>query len=243
MPQQVEILADKKSLLARALMIVTAKIKATLAVQEKCTIALAGGNTPKPLYEAIAQESLPWDRIQIFWGDERYVSPDDPQSNQKMAREVWLNKVNFPEANIYPIPTNSENPALDAEKYETELLNSFGLSQGEIPRFSLILLGMGNDGHTASLFPNTQALTVSDRLITVGDKDGEPRLTFTLPLINQAACVVFLVTGINKQEALEQIFAPDGDGRLYPARLIQPQGELWWLLDQEAGANLKQEKK
>ncbi len=242
MEKHLEILTDKSSVIARALDLVTAKIKATLEVKDNFFLALAGGNTPKPLYEAIANNPLPWSKIQVFWGDERYVSPDDPQSNQKMAREVWLNKVNFPEANIYPMPTNSQAPALDAQKYETTLREAFGLTAGEIPVFDLILLGMGDDGHTASLFPKTAALTVSDRLITVGDKDGQPRLTFTFPLINAAKCVMFLVTGANKQSALSQIFAPEAEGMLYPSRLIQPQGELWWLLDEEAGANLKQER-
>lgn len=241
MEKHLEILTYKPSLITRALELVTAKIKATLEVQDKYSIALAGGNTPKPLYEAIANTALPWDKIQVFWGDERYVSPDDPQSNQKMAREVWLNKVNFPEANIYPMPTNSGDPTLDAQKYETTVLKAFDLAPGEIPVFDLILLGMGDDAHTASLFPKTPALTVNDRLITVGNKDGQPRLTFTLPLINAAKCVMFLVTGANKQPALSQVFAPEADGMLYPSRLIQPQGELWWLLDEEAGANLKQE--
>lgn len=241
MKKHLEILADKSLLIARALELVTNKIEAKLNQQDKCRIALAGGNTPKPLYEAIAQTSLPWSKIQVFWGDERYVSPDDPQSNQKMAREVWLNKVDFPESNIYPMPTEAGNPSLDAQKYETTLLEVFGLQPGEIPVFDIILLGMGDDAHTASLFPKTAALTVSDRLITVGDKDGQPRLTFTVPLINAADCVIFLVTGANKQPALSQVFAPAADELLYPARLIQPQGELWWLLDEEAGANLKQE--
>ncbi|TVQ48899.1 MAG: 6-phosphogluconolactonase [Gloeocapsa sp. DLM2.Bin57] len=231
MEKHLEILADKSSLIGRALALVKAKIIATLEVKEKCRIALAGGNTPKPLYEAISATSLPWDKIEVFWGDERYVSPDDPQSNQKMARYVWLNKVNFPEANIYPMPTDSGNPSLDAQKYETALLEAFGLAVGEIPVFDLIFLGIGDDAHTASLFPKTPALTVSDRLITVGNKDGQPRLTFTYPLINAADCVIFLVTGANKQPALSQIFAPEADGMLYPARLIKPQGELWWLLD------------
>ncbi|HBE50221.1 MAG TPA: 6-phosphogluconolactonase, partial [Cyanobacteria bacterium UBA11369] len=99
--------------------------------------------------------------------------------------------------------------------------------------------GMGDDGHTASLFPHTEALLVSDRLITVGNKDGQPRLTFTAPLINTARCVIFVVAGANKRPALAQIFAPQGDEIAYPSRLIQPVGELWWLLDESAGQELK----
>ena len=106
----------------------------------------------------------------------------------------------------------------------------FQVSPGEFPSLDLILLGMGDDGHTASLFPHTDALQVSDRLITVGNKDGQPRLTFTVPLINEARCVIFIVAGADKQEALDQIFAEKADDMNYPSRLIQPQGELQWLL-------------
>ena len=98
---------------------------------------------------------------------------------------------------------------------------------------------MGDDGHTASLFPQTAALDVRDRLITVGNKDGQPRLTFTIPLINQAHCVIFIVAGENKRPALAQIMAPEADGKTYPSRFIKPQDELWWLLDQAAGAEIK----
>lgn len=106
---------------------------------------------------------------------------------------------------------------------------------GEFPSLDVVLLGIGDDGHTASLFPHTDALQVRDRLITVGNKAGQPRITFTAPFINHARCVIFMVTGANKQSALAQILAPNGDELTYPARLIQPQGQLWWLLDQTAG--------
>ena len=115
----------------------------------------------------------------------------------------------------------------------------FHLEPGQFPAFDLILLGLGDDGHTASIFPHTDALQICDRLITVGNKDRQPRLTFTIPLINQARSVVFLVAGASKQDALAEIFAPEANANQYPARFIQPQGELIWLLDQAAGENLK----
>ena len=115
---------------------------------------------------------------------------------------------------------------------------SFKSNRGEFPAFDVILLGIGDDAHTASLFPGTDALKVCDRLITVGNKDGQPRITFTAPLINHARTVIFMVAGENKQPALAQIFAPDADATIYPSRLIQPDGELWWLLDQSAGKNV-----
>ncbi|MBR8829194.1 MAG: 6-phosphogluconolactonase [Gomphosphaeria aponina SAG 52.96 = DSM 107014] len=235
MQKFIEVLPDLQELVNRSLLIVREKIQAAIVERGLCTLALAGGSTPVPLYRALSSESFPWEKIHVFWGDERYVPPDHPDSNQKMAREVWLNQVKIPASNIHPMPTASVNPTVDAEKYSSELSEFFQVSKGEFPVFDLILLGMGDDGHTASLFPHTDALSVRDRLVTVGNKDGQPRLTFTVPLLNNSRCVIFMVAGENKQSALAQIFAPSGDETSYPARLIQPMGELWWLLDQSAG--------
>jgi 6-phosphogluconolactonase len=156
-----------------------------------------------------------------------------------MARSAWLEKVDIPSANIHPMPTDGATPAADAQKHEVELRDFFGTPEGEFPKLDVILLGIGDDAHTASLFPHTEALQVQDQLVTVGNKDGQPRITFTAPLINHAHCVIFLVAGASKRPALAQIFAPDADALTYPARLIQPQGELWWLLDESAGQELK----
>ncbi len=239
MKKFVETLADKETLINRAGELILSKIEAKIKLAEKFTIALAGGSTPKPIYEFLANQSLPWEKIHVFWGDERYVPPNDSNSNQLMARQAWLDKVEIPEENIHPIPTGSQNPELDAQNHEAEIREFFQMASPEFPVFDLILLGMGDDGHTASLFPHTAALAERDRLVTVGDKNGEPRITFTAPFINHAQCVMFLVTGANKCPALEQIFATEGDDLSYPARLIKPQGELWWLLDSEAAKALE----
>lgn len=238
MKKQIEILPDKQSLVERGLSLVLEKIGQALQERMECTLVLSGGSTPKPLYEALATHKLPWDKIRVFWGDERYVSPDHPDSNQRMAREALLDRIAIPPGNIYAMPTDGGDPAADAQKYDTTLQQYFNLALGQFPAFDIILLGMGDDGHTASLFPHTEALNVSDRLIAVGDKDGQPRLTFTATSINQARCVIFLVAGESKQPALAEVFAPDGDAMAYPSRLIQPQGELWWLLDRAAGQHL-----
>ncbi len=239
MGKHVEVLPTMAGLIERALELVVAQMQSSISDRGQCTIALSGGSTPKPLYEAIANVDLPWQKIHVFWGDERYVAPDHPDSNQGMARRAWLDKVNIPAANIHPMPTLAGDPAVDASKHEAELREFFKTPPGEFPALDIILLGMGDDGHTASLFPHTEALLVSDRLITVGNKDGQPRLTFTAPLINSARCVIFVVAGANKRPALAQIFAPQGDEIAYPSRLIQPVGELWWLLDESAGQELK----
>lgn len=235
MNRTVEVLPDKAAIVQRSLDLILSKLHEAIAARDRFTIALSGGSTPKPLYEAIAAQNLPWEKIHVFWGDERYVPPDHPDSNEGMARRAWLDRVPMPAANIHPMPTDPADPAIAAQLHEQQLQEFFGTTAGTLPSFDVVLLGIGDDAHTASLFPHTPALRVRDRLVTVGSKDGQPRITFTAPLINQARCVIFLVAGASKQPALAQIFAPEGDEQQYPARLIQPQGELWWLLDRAAG--------
>ncbi len=241
MQKFVEIQETKTDLIKRSLELVLTKLQMALESRGKATIALAGGSTPKPLYEALSKQTLPWEKIHVFWGDERYVAPTHSDSNQLMARQAWLDRVDIPPSNIHAMPTGSGEPDTDARQYETELKEFFQLSEGELPVFDIILLGMGDDGHTASLFPHTPALTVSDRAIAVGNKDGQPRLTFTANLINQARCVVFIVAGENKRPALKEVFAAEADEQMYPSRLIQPERELWWLLDRAAAAELEQQ--
>jgi 6-phosphogluconolactonase len=233
----VEVLPDKQALIERSQEIILSRLQSALESRDMFTIALSGGSTPKPLYEALATQSLPWSKIHVFWGDERYVSATHQDSNQLMARQAWLDQIDIPPGNIHPMNTISNDPAVDAEQHEVELQKFFQTEEGEFPVFDLILLGMGDDGHTASLFPHTEALK-SDRLIAVGNAAGQPRLTFTAPLINQARCVLFVVAGASKLPALKQVFADQGDELNYPSRLIQPEGELLWLLDESAAAGL-----
>ena len=234
-----EVLSDKATLIARTREIILEKIESALKSKDICTIALSGGSTPKPLYESLATCDLPWQKIHIFWGDERYVPADHVDSNQFMTRQVWLNRISIPDANIHPMPTDGMSPEQDALTHEEELKSFFKVLPKEFPPFDIIILGMGDDGHTASLFPNTDVLKETKKLVSVGNKSGQPRLTFTVPLINQAKCVLFLVSGANKKEVLGKVFASDEDSYLYPARLIQPQGELRWLIDEAAGELLK----
>ncbi|WP_414566161.1 MULTISPECIES: 6-phosphogluconolactonase [unclassified Anabaena] len=238
MNKTVEVLPDLSALVARSLDLILSKLATAIEERGQFTIALAGGSTPKPLYEAIAQQNLPWDKIHVFWGDERYVPPDHPDSNELMARRAWLDRVDIPAANIHAVPTLDADPAVSAAKHEQHLREFFNSSPAELPALDVVLLGMGDDAHTASLFPQTEALQVRDRLVTVGNKDGNPRITFTYPLINAARSVIFVVAGANKRPALAQVFAPVADDFTYPSRLIQPQGELWWLLDAAAGSEL-----
>ncbi|MBP0018277.1 MAG: 6-phosphogluconolactonase [Cyanobacteria bacterium SBLK] len=239
MNKSIEVLADKSAIVERATILVLEKIQTALQERGQCAIALAGGSTPKPLYEAIAAKSLPWEKIHIFWGDERYVSHDHPDSNCNMARQAWLNRVDFPPGNIHPMPTGANDPSADADRHDGEIREFFGVKAGEFPPFDIILLGMGDDGHTASLFPHTEVLQVRDRLIAVGNKSGQPRLTFTIPLINRGRCVIFLAAGANKQNALANVLGDSADAREYPSRFIQPEGELWWFVDEMAAKTLE----
>lgn len=231
----VEILPTKEALIERAYQVTVASLTEAIAQRGRATIALSGGSTPKPLYELMASVDLPWDKVYVFWGDERYVPHDNEKSNVLMAREAWLNQVPIPADNVFPMPTSANDPAADAATYSATLKAFFEVKAGEFPALDFVLQGMGDDGHTASLFPNTEALDVRDRLITVGNHDGEPRITFTVPLINQGRRVVFLVAGENKQDALSHVFSPDADGHTYPSKLIDPVGVCHWLLDAAAG--------
>ena len=226
-----KIFADSNSLVTEISSWIQNIVLKAIEQRGQAYIALAGGSTPKVIYQALATANLPWEQLQVFWGDERYVPATDPNSNELMARQSWLNLVPIPATNIHPWPTGADQPEQCAAEYQTEIYKCFELSPGQIPQFDLVLLGMGDDGHTASLFPHTSALGVIDRLTTVGSKDGQPRLTFTTTIINQAHCVAFVVTGANKQAALQQVFSHTADPQQYPAKLIQPQGELWWWLD------------
>ena len=238
MTRTVEVLPDQAALIEKALDLVVAKANQAIADRGKFTIALAGGNTPRPLYERLATQDLPWEQVHVFWGDERYVPVTDPDSNEGMARQAWLDQISMPPENVHPIPTSAPDPAEAAQTYEQQLLRFWGISPGDFAPLDVILLGMGPDGHTASLFPRTQALQVCDRMITVGNKDGQPRITFTVPLINHGRCVMFLVTGENKRPALAQIFGDQADPLEFPARFIQPHGPCIWLLDRAAGAEI-----
>lgn len=238
MTSEILIYPDRQALIDAALALVVERILTAVGERQSCTIALSGGSTPQPLYAALADADLPWQQIHIFWGDERYVPAEHPDSNYGMAKQVWLDLVPIPAANIHPIPTDLADPQLAATAYDRQISTHFAPAVGAIPVFDIILLGMGDDGHTASLFPHTAALAVVDRLVTVGDKDGQPRITFTFPLINHAGSVIFLISGTSKQAALAEIFAPVGDLAAYPSRGVRPEGELLWLLDAAAGAQL-----
>ena len=208
------------------------------------TIALSGGSTPKNLFNLLATNArtvLPWDRTFFFWGDERHVPPTDPDSNYHMAEETMLSKIPVAAGNVFRMAAENPDAAAAAEAYEQTLRKFFALETGQFPRFDLILLGMGPDGHTASLFPGTAALQEKSRLVVANwvDKLKASRLSLTLPVLNAAACVTFLVSGMDKAAALHAVLEGDAPGEQYPSKLIRPvDGKLIWLVDRAAASAL-----
>jgi 6-phosphogluconolactonase len=219
---------------------------ATSAVAQRgrFAIALSGGSTPKNLYTLIAANAsanLPWDRMFFFWGDERHVPPDNPDSNYRMAKETLLSKVAIPPANIFPVPAENPDASAAAEAYEQTLRKFFALAPREFPRFDLILLGMGPDGHTASLFPETAALQEKSRLVMANwvEKLNASRITFTLPVLNAARCVAFLVSGTDKAAVLHEVLEGNAPAEKYPSKLVRPDaGKLIWFVDRAAASGL-----
>jgi 6-phosphogluconolactonase len=216
---------------------------AAIAKRGRFALALSGGSTPKSLYQLIAANAgkLPWDKMFFFFGDERHVPPTDPESNYRMADESILSKVPIPPANIFRIP--AENPDADAaaDTYDETLRKFFEVAAGEFPRFDLILLGLGPDGHTASLFPETGALREKSRLVVANwvEKLKTHRITLTLPVLNAARCVAFLVSGADKAAMLHEILEGKGGGEKYPSKLVRPsEGNVLWFADRAAASEL-----
>jgi len=206
------------------------------------SIALSGGSTPQTLYELLATptyaERIAWPQVHVFWGDERCVPPDDPESCYRMAREALLDHVPLPPENVRRIQGEID-PAEAAAKYERILHQFFG---DQAPNFDLILLGMGDDGHTASLFPGTQALAEEKRWVIENYVAAKQmwRVTLTRPAINSAENVMFLVSGGGKAERLHEVLQKRNEPRKLPAQMIKPEhGELAWFVDQSAAQLLK----
>jgi len=213
---------------------------------DRFSVVLAGGSTPKPLYALLAgddslRERFPWKKTHFFWGDERHVPPEHADSNYRMALETMLSKVPVSLSQLHRIESENTNASKAAENYERDLLQHFRLSPGNWPQFDLALLGLGPDGHTASLFPDTDVLGQKERLAAAVwvPKFQASRITLTAPLLNQAASICFLVSGKDKAEALRTVLLGEFQPRQYPAQLIRPvQGRLQWLVDRDAAALL-----
>ena len=225
----IEVYANSQELARGAAEYFVARSSEAVAQKGFFTVALSGGSTPKVLYQLLADENepfraqVPWAKIHFFWSDERHVPPDHPDSNYRMAYEAMLSRVPVPESNIHRV--HSENPNADeaARQYEKTLL-----------QLDLILLGLGPDGHTASIFPGSEVLHETKQLVAAPwvEKFNSYRITMTLPLLNSGAVVLFLVSGAEKAGIVKEVL--EGPKK-YPAQFVQPtHGQLLWMLDKDA---------
>jgi 6-phosphogluconolactonase len=250
MAETIEVLyyvdAAAEAVSRRAAQYFTDGIRAAAGARGKARIAISGGNTPKRTFELLAdssawyREQIPWDQLELYWVDERCVAPDQPDSNYRMTREALLDKVPLNAAQILRIQGELD-PEKAAAKYEFDIRQSFRLEGAEIPIFDLVALGMGPDGHTASLFPHTAGLHELMRIAIANHVVQKEtwRVTLTSPVINRARDVFFLIEGADKVEALKQVFLGPYDPESFPSQLIRPASRrITLLLDSAAAAAL-----
>jgi 6-phosphogluconolactonase len=244
--REVSILKDADAIARRAAAEILRLAEEAVARSGRFSIALAGGSTPKLLYSLMAtdaslREKFPWDKMHFFFGDERHVGPDDAQSNFKMANDSMLSKVPAKPGRIYRIKAEYPDAEQAAREYEQVLRDQFQLKPAELPRFDLVLTGMGDEGHTLSLFPGTKGLHATDRLVIsnwVGKFDTH-RITITASVANNAREIIFMVAGKSKAPALKSVLEGPCEPEQLPAQLLRPSnGKLLWLVDEEAGSLL-----
>jgi 6-phosphogluconolactonase len=238
------VVADGDALASTAAALVASTVDEVAATGRRALIALSGGSTPKKMGELFAREPLSerikWDSLEVFWGDERWVPLDNPDSNAGEAMRGFLDTASVPNDRIHPFDTEKVEPEASAQGMENVIREL--QPDSSIPRFDLILLGMGDDGHTASLFPGTSAIHETQRLVVSHrvDKLDATRLTFTPPLINAAHRVVFLVGGAGKAAMLATVLDGAIDVDSFPSQVVRPgDGRLTWLIDEAAAANLE----
>jgi len=228
---------DPHAVAAAAAESMTETIRVAVRGSGRAMIALSGGATPRLLYERLAAahaDAVPWRDVHLWWGDERYVPPHDARSNLRMARDALIDRVPIPPANLHPMPTTLPDPNAAARAYEQALENGFGTP---LPRFDVVLLGLGGDGHTASLFPGSPALREMTRRVVATQAPSAPatRLTLTYPVLNNAASVQFVVTGTEKAPVLRRVLQQECTPDECPASGVRPsRGELIWWLDAAA---------
>jgi len=226
----IEIFANPQELARAAAEYFVARSGEAVARRGFFTVALSGGSTPKALYQLLAesfQEQVPWSRPHFFWSDERHVPPDHPDSNYRMTYEAMLSRVPIPEDNVHRVHGENPDAAEAANEYEQILLP-----------LDLILLGLGTDGHTASIFPGSEVLQETKRLVAAPwvEKLNKYRITMTLPLLNSGSSVLFLVSGAEKAGIVKEVI--EGP-KQYPAQFVQPtRGQLLWMLDKDAASSL-----
>jgi 6-phosphogluconolactonase len=225
-------------------------VEKLLKEQDHCAVVLSGGSTPKLFLSRLALEpyrsSIPWHQLYFFWGDERYVPLDHSDSNFRMACETLLSRVPVPSDHLYPMPVDEQNLENAARHYETVLRQFFKRRHLHSPRFDILFLGIGADGHTASLFPGSPALLEKKKwVIPIQENSRQTkRLSLSLPVFNHAGAVIFVAQGRNKSQTLKKVFENnDARFRPLPAQMIRPlHGSLRWFVDHDAASALKQKK-
>jgi len=249
--REIRILSDANAIAQTAAAEFVEAAREAVCLKDSFSVALAGGSTPKTLYGLLLNNGplramVPWSKIQFFFGDERHVPPDNTDSNFRMASEAMLATAPVDPKQVHRIKGEIESAAEAAEEYEKDLRMSFRLEPGQLPRFDLVLLGMGPEGHTASLFPGTKALKEERRLVVsnwVG-KLYTDRITLTPPVLNNAARVVFMVHGAEKAPALKAVLEGPYEPEQLPAQMIHPQqGKVLWLADPTAARMLRPQAK
>jgi 6-phosphogluconolactonase len=239
---EIKILPSAEELFRAAAVEFVTRANGAIARSGRFSVALSGGSTPRSLYSLLASGAVPgvpWEKICFFWGDERHVPPDHPDSNYRMVNEAMLSKVPVPAENIFRIPAENPNAAYAASAYEDTLRTFFGVRTGDFPRFDLILLGMGPDGHTASLFPGSPALEETQRVFVANrvTKLKTERFTLTFPALNNARHVMFLVSGPDKASIVHEVL--ENPAANLPSQGVHPtSGSLLWMLDQSAASGL-----
>jgi 6-phosphogluconolactonase len=240
------VLDDLDDLARAAAEEITKSAEEAVASRGRFTVALSGGSTPKPVYRLLAEEPyrgrIDWNRVRVFWGDDRHVPPAHPESNFGMAHEALLSKVPIPPDNIHRMRAEKPDAERAASDYEWTLRSAFDLDEGQWPRFDLVLMGIGADGHTASLFPGSDAVRERSRLVIAPwvSSLGTFRITLTVPVFNRAALALFLVSGEEKAEALRAVLEGDFQPDRFPAQAIRPEdGRLLWLVDGAAARLLR----
>lgn len=238
---QVRIFPDPETLGRAAIEFVITLARQRIAAEGRFSVALSGGSSPKQLYAFLGsspyRDDIPWPPMHFFWADERCVPPDHPDSNYKLAFDAFLSGVSLPAANIHRIK-GEEGPVAAAQAYEEDLRRFF--SGPGVPSFDLIILGIGEDGHTASLFPGSPLLQETARFAVPVELDPPKvsRVTLTLPVLNHAAQVLFLASSRAKAEVVAEVIGRNNEGR-YPAGLVQPvSGDVTWFIDLEAAEKL-----
>jgi 6-phosphogluconolactonase len=248
--QELKVYAGPEELAAKSALAIARTAAECIRQRGKFTLVLAGGSTPRRTYELLArgegEHSIDWSRVFLFFGDERFVPHDDPRSNYKLAHDTLLSAAPIASEQVLAVDTSLASPAASAGDYAARVAQFFALPRGTMPAFDMILLGLGDDGHTASLFPHASALKVHDETVTWSPPGVLPppvdRITLTLPVLNAAHQVMFLVSGAGKAEVVAEVLSGRAKYEDHPAAGVRAKaGRISWLLDRAAAANLPHE--